>query len=350
MSDTPLKIAIVGLGWWAGPIGNAARRSDKLEISACFTRDEDRRKKYGEEYGCAQAGSYEAILEDDSIEGILLTTPNTAHAGQIIAAMAAGKHIWVEKPITNTLAEVPGVLKAWREAGLILSVGHCYRRSAGHRMMKRMIEDGTLGKPLWAEAAFTNPNGQNFTPDRWRYFKAECPGGPLMQMGIHHCDTLQYLLGRPVRIYGVHKHMATPAEIDDVTMTTYEHESGAVSNVTTCFTSPDIFSMKLHGTEAALHLEMIRGNIAAAERTNEETTLLIEKKGDAGWTKVPLPDMCDMLQDELEEFADCVRTGKPPETGPAEAVYSLAMVEGSVRSAEEGRPLDVAALLDGIDL
>ena len=350
MSDAPLRVAVVGLGWWAGPIGNAARRSEKLEIVSCFTRNEEKRNNYAAEYGCAQAGSYEALLENDDVEGILLTSQNTAHAAQIEAAMAAGKHVWVEKPITNTLAEVPGVLKAWRAAGRVLSVGHCYRRAAGHRVMKRMIDDGTLGKPLWAEAAFTSPAGQNFTTDRWRYFKSECPGGPLMQMGIHHCDTLQYLLGRPVRIYGVHKHMATPAEIDDVSMTTYEHESGAVSNVTTCFTSPDIFSMKLHGTEAAVHLEMIRENIAVAERTNEETTLLMKKKGETGWTDVPLPGMCDMLQDELEEFAECVRAGKDPETGPAEAVHALAMVEGSVRSAEEGRPLDVAALLDGIGL
>ncbi len=228
------------------------------------------------------------------------------------------------------------MLRAWRETGQTLSVGHCYRRAAGHRTMKKLIEDGTLGRPLWAEAAFTNPAGQGFTKDRWRYFKAECPGGPLMQMGIHHCDTLRYLLGKPTRVTGHHKHLATPAEIDDVSMSVYEHESGAISNVTTCFTSPDIFSMKLHGTEAALHLEMIRSNITLAERTNAETTLRIEKKGEKRWTEVPLPEMTNMVRDELDEFAECVREGKAPETGPAEGVYALALVEGSVRSAEEG--------------
>ncbi|HBK80528.1 MAG TPA: hypothetical protein DDZ83_12810 [Nitrospinae bacterium] len=350
MPDTPLKVAIVGLGWWATAIANGAQRSEELEIVSCYTRNEEKRAAFAKEYGCEPAESYEAILADGSIEGVLITTPNTAHAGQIEAAMAAGKHVWVEKPITNTLAEAPGVFKAWRKAGRTLAVGHCYRRAAGHRMMKRMIDDGTLGRPLWAEAAFTNPAGQNFTTDRWRYFKSECPGGPLMQMGIHHCDTLQYLLGKPMRVTGLHKRLATPAEIDDVSMTLYEHESGAVSNVTTCFTSPNMFTMKLHGTEAALHLEMVRENLTFAERTNEETTLLIEKKGETGWMQVELPAMRDMVQDELEEFARCARSGDAPETGPAEAVHALAMVEGSVRSAEEGRPLEMAALLDGIDL
>lgn len=346
----PLKVAIVGIGWWSTPIGSGAVRSKKLDLTACYTRNPERRAAYAKDFGCTAIESYEDILADDSIEGVLITTPNTAHAVQIEAALRAGKHVWVEKPITNTLAEVPGVLKAWREGDRVLSVGHCYRRAAGHRKMKSLIDEGTVGQPLWAEAAFTNPAGQGFTKDKWRYFRDECPGGPLMQMGIHHCDTLQYLLGRPVRVTGVHKHLATPAEIDDVTMSIFEHESGAVSNVTTCFTSPGGFSMKLHGTEAALSLEIIRGNMTLAERTNEETTLAIQKKGESGWTPVELPEMTDMIQDELEEFADCVHEGKSPETGPAEAIYALAMVEGSVRSAEAGGPVTMSELLEGIDL
>jgi predicted dehydrogenase len=346
----PLKVAIVGLGWWATPIGHAANRSDKLDLAVCYTRNPEKRAAYAKDFGCQAAESYEAILTDPALEGVLLTTPNTAHAWQIEAALRAGKHVWVEKPITNTLAEVPGVLEVWRDTGLVLAVGHCYRRAAGHRKMKQLIEDGTVGRPLWAEAAFTSPAGQGFTKEVWRYFKAECPGGPLMQMGIHHCDTLQYLLGRPSRVIGVHKHLATPAEIDDVSVTIYEHASGAVSNVTTCFTSPGTFTMKLHGTEAVLSLEMIRANLTYAERTNQETTLLMQKKGEAGWTTVELPEMPDMIQDELDEFAECVRTGEPPETGLLEATYALAMVEGSVRSSAAGKPLEMQALLDGIDL
>jgi predicted dehydrogenase len=345
-----LKVAIVGIGWWSTPIGNGANRSNKLDLTVCYTRSPEKRAAYAKDFGCKEAESFEEILADSSIDGVLLTTPNTAHASQIEAAFRAGKHVWVEKPVTNTLAEVPGVLKVWRQTGLVLAVGHCYRRTAGHRKMKQLIEDGTVGRPLWAEAAFTNPAGQSFTKDKWRYFKAECPGGPLMQMGIHHCDTLQYLLGRPTRVTGVHKHLATPAEIDDVSVTIYEHESGAVSNVTTCFTSPGTFTMKLHGTEAALSLEMIRENMTLAERTNQETTLVMRKKGETGWTNVALPEMTDMIQDELEEFADCVREGKTPETGLTEATYALAMVEGSVRSSEAGGPMEMHALLDGIDI
>ena len=93
----PLKVAIVGIGWWSTPIGSGARRSDKLDLAACYTRSPEKRAAYAKDFGCAEAESYEDILADGSIEGVLITTPSTAHAGQIEAALRAGKHVWVEK-------------------------------------------------------------------------------------------------------------------------------------------------------------------------------------------------------------------------------------------------------------
>ncbi|MEE9275933.1 MAG: Gfo/Idh/MocA family oxidoreductase [bacterium] len=349
MAQTPLRTAIVGLGWWSTPIGNAAKRSAKIDLALCYTRNPEKRAAFAEKHGCAQAESFEAVCADPDIEGVLLTTPNSAHAEQVEALLRAGKHVWVEKPITNTVAQAGPVLEAWRASGKVLAVGHCYRRAAGHRKMRALIDDGTVGRPLWAEASFTNHMGLFLTPDKWRFHKDECPGGPLMQMGIHHCDTLQYLLGEAVRVTGVHKRLATPAEIPDVTLTIIEHEGGAVSNLTTSFVTPGVYNMRLHGTEAVLQLEMVRENLTFAERTNAETTLAIQKQGEAGWTPVPLPDTPDMALDQLDDFADCVRGGGAPETGPREALYAMAVVEPSVRSAESGRPVEIGALLNGLE-
>lgn len=348
MSSAPVKVALVGVGWWSTPVGGAAKRSPRLDLAACFTRNPEKRAAFAKAHGCAEAGSFEEILRDGSIEGILLTTPNSAHGEQITAALQAGKHVWVEKPLTNTLAEAGPVLKAWRASGKVLSVGHCYRRAAGHRVMHRMMGEGAIGRPLWAEAVFTNPAGLTMGPDRWRFFRAECPGGPLMQMGIHHCDTLNYLMGNPVRVTGVHKKLATPAEIDDVTLTLVEHEGGRLSSIACSFVTAGAYSLRVHGTEGILALEMIRENATFAERTNRETALIHQPKGKAGFEPVPLPEMPDMIQDELEDFAGAVRTGRAPETGPAEGLFALAVVEGSCVSAERGRPVEVKELLQGV--
>ncbi|OGL58694.1 MAG: hypothetical protein A3J27_01980 [Candidatus Tectomicrobia bacterium RIFCSPLOWO2_12_FULL_69_37] len=349
MSQSPLKVALVGIGWWSTPVGHALKRSRKLDLAACFDQIPERRAAFAKEHGCAEAGSYEAILADPSIEGVLLIVPNQFHEEMIAAAFRAGKHVSVEKPLTNFLAEAPGVYEAWRASGKVLAVGHCYRRAAGHRKMKELIGQGAVGRPLWAEAVFSNPLGLALTPDKWRYFRATCPGGPLMQMGVHHCDTLNYLMGRPVRVTGVHKKLATPAEIDDVTMTIVEYEGGLVSSIMCSFVTPGVYTIKVHGTGGVLSLEMIRKNQTLAHLTNEETTLHVQKMGEAGWTPVPLPDRPDMILEELDEFADCVRTGRAPETGFREAVEALAIVEGACRSAETGRAVEVAPLLEGYE-
>ena len=344
----PLKVALAGIGWWSTPIGHALKRSRKLELVTCFDPIPERRAAFAQAHACGEAASYKAILADPSIEGVLLAVPNQAHEEMIAAAFRAGKHVFVEKPLTNVLAEAHGVLKAWKASGRVLAVGHCYRRAAGHRKLKEMIGQGVAGTPLWAEAVFANPLGLALTPDKWRYFRATCPGGPLMQMGVHHCDTLNYLMGRPVRVTGVHKKLATPAEIDDVTMTIVEHEGGPVSCIMCSFVTPGVYTLRVHGTAAVLSLEMIRKNQTLAHLTNQETTLRIQKMGEAGWTPVPLPELPDMILDELDEFAGCARCGGTPETGFREAVEALALVEGSTRSAETGRPVEIRDLLDGL--
>ena len=195
MSFEPVKVALVGIGWWSGPVGGAAKESAKLDLVSCYTRTPEKPAAFAEAHGCAEAGSYEAILADPAVEGVLITSTNSVHRAQIEAALRAGKHVWVEKPVTNTLAEARSVLAAWRASGKVLSVGHCYRRAAGHRKMKALIEDGAVGRPLQAEAFWSTSSDLQLTPDKWRYFREECPGGALMQLGVHHADTLHYLLG-----------------------------------------------------------------------------------------------------------------------------------------------------------
>ena len=79
MSSEPMRVASVGLGRWSKVIGAAATRSDKLEVVTCFSRSEKNRAIFAERFGCEQAASYEELLADDRIEGVLLTTPNAVH-------------------------------------------------------------------------------------------------------------------------------------------------------------------------------------------------------------------------------------------------------------------------------
>jgi predicted dehydrogenase len=105
VSAEPLRVAVLGVGWWSDTLADGMKRSGKFQIISCFTRSEDKRRAFAEKYGCAAAPSYEAILKDPLIEAIINTTPNNMHLETTRMAAQAGKHIFLEKPIANTVRE-----------------------------------------------------------------------------------------------------------------------------------------------------------------------------------------------------------------------------------------------------
>ena len=113
----------------------------------------------------------------------------------------------MEKPIADTLADGKVVQEVCEQAGVVLMVGHCFRRLGAARMTKQLIEEGALGEVVLAEANFSLP--AQLTPDKWRYCRETCPGGPLMQLGVHHADTLQYWLGPIRRVQGSFARLVT---------------------------------------------------------------------------------------------------------------------------------------------
>ena len=107
-----LQVACIGMGWWSDVLADAIKRSGKLTIAACYSRSQDKREKFAAKYGCRAARSYEEILNDRSIEGIINTTPNAAHLETTVAAAKAGKHVFLDKPIANTIAEARALTEA----------------------------------------------------------------------------------------------------------------------------------------------------------------------------------------------------------------------------------------------
>src|SRR5262249_28451560 len=101
----PLRVACIGMGWWSDVLADAIQRSKRPKSVACFTRSEAKRKASAWKYGCTAAPSYDAILKDRSIEAIVNTTPNNVHLETTRAAAEAGKHVFLDKPIANSVSE-----------------------------------------------------------------------------------------------------------------------------------------------------------------------------------------------------------------------------------------------------
>ena len=97
-----VKVGIVGIGWWSDVLAAVIEGSDTLDLRACYTRSKDKAETFAAKFSCEAVESYEAMLALDDLDGVILTTPNSAHRLGAEAAARAGKHVFVEKPISNT--------------------------------------------------------------------------------------------------------------------------------------------------------------------------------------------------------------------------------------------------------
>src|SRR5215467_479622 len=146
MAFQPVRVGCIGMGWWSNVLADAIKRSEKLSIAACYSRSEAKRSAFATKYGCRAAPSYEAILADRSIEAIINTTPNNVHLETTRAAAQAGKHVFLDKPIANSVSEGRKIAEVCRKAGVVLALGYQRRRESHFRCVKKQIEAGVFGK------------------------------------------------------------------------------------------------------------------------------------------------------------------------------------------------------------
>jgi hypothetical protein len=158
-SHDRVGLGLIGLGWWGGVLTSAARQGGAADMVSCFARSEQAREDFAAKHGVAAASSLEAMLEDPTIEGVLIATSHQSHRPLVEKVAAAGKHVFVEKPLTTTVAEGRACVEAAKAAGVLLQVGHQRRRTAANRRVKEMLDTGELGDVETVIAHQSVPNG-----------------------------------------------------------------------------------------------------------------------------------------------------------------------------------------------
>jgi UDP-N-acetyl-2-amino-2-deoxyglucuronate dehydrogenase len=315
-------VAIVGTGMWAPRLAAAAQRAG-LDLVACFSRDEATRREFAERFCCQAAPSLEEAIGHPRVEGVVLATPNDVHEEQTAACAERGRHVFVEKPIADSVEAGERMKRACAEAGVTLMVGHAFRRLGAARRVKELIDERALGRVVLAEANMSLTG--SFKPGAWRGERERNPGGPIMQLGIHHVDTLAYWLGPVRRASGRFAHVETPAEIDDVGVVTLEFESGALGSLTGSYVSPKTLSLRLLGTEAVVDYRTDFSVWPDARALDGVTTLTLAGE------RVTF-EARDMLAEELAEFGRCIRGEAKPETGADEGIAALAVVRQALEA------------------
>jgi predicted dehydrogenase len=332
MNSVKLRVGALGMGWWSDVLADAILRSDRFEIVSCFTRSPDKRAAFAKKYNCHPLESYEAMLNDSSIEAVINTTPNNVHLETTRQAAAAGKHVFLDKPIANSVSDGAAIADVCRKAGVVLALGYQRRRENHFRWIKREIDAGRFGKLVQAECNISRDRAGKIDPSSWRFTAEGMPGGCMLQIGIHYVDVLEMLMGPVRQVSARVAQLVLEGDNPDVANMILEHDNGAISNLTASYASAsDYYLMNIYGKEASAYYDLFSG-------------LRHLKRGENKATAVPTENN-DTIREELEEFAGCVRNKSQPETGGEWATRNLAVIKAGLRSVKENRPVAVAEII-----
>ncbi|MGH6726494.1 MAG: Gfo/Idh/MocA family protein, partial [Pseudolabrys sp.] len=311
MGVKPIKLGIVGLGRWAKVLTRAVAKSDKLKIVAGYSRSEDKRRAFAQEFGVPGVPDMKTLLSDPQIRGVIVTVPNEQHLPVASEIAKAGKHVYTEKPIAATLEDGLEIEALEKTYGVTVTVGHSARLLGSIRRIRAAIDAGELGRVAFMEANFSNERALELTPNTWRWYKAKAPGGPLSQLAIHQFDILHYLGGDIVETSSIASKLSpVGAEVDDQSMTTLRFADGKLGYVGTSWTSPGVFSVRVFGAKGLMHSETDFSSWDTPSKLHLSSQLYIQR-GKDGYGKrenLKVPES-DMFAAELEMFAHSCRTG-----------------------------------------
>ena len=344
----PLRAALLGTGAWAKVLATAARGS-RVDIVCCYSPNVARRASFAAAMGFCAVGDLEQALADPSIDAVVIAAPNELHRALAEAAAAHGKHVFVEKPIANSLDDALAMVELERAHGIRLVVGHCARMLAGNRAIARAVQAGDLGRVSHIEAVFANDRGTRLTPDDWRWYDAKAPGGPLSQIAIHQFDTLRAIGGDLVAVSARSARLSPlGAEVADQWLVNVRFADGKLGSVVASWTSPGNYSVRTTGDQASWFYEVDQALWSQPTRLHETAVLQRQGRADGPGTRTSMPVLPgNMFRDELDLFADAAQTGAECELSAENGLRALAAVEAAIASdAADGTEVLLDAVVD----
>jgi predicted dehydrogenase len=335
-----MKAAIVGLGWWGKTIVESVQTdSDLIRFVAGATRTTSHElTAFAESHNLRLAPGFEALLADPEVEAIVLATPHSLHAPQVIAAAQAGKHVFCEKPFALTKADAERAAAATRKAGVTLGLGYNRRFHPEMVKLRERIRSGGLGTILHVEATMTFPNALMLKATQWRAHRDETPCGGLTPMGVHAIDGMIDLCGPIDQVYCQSFKRVVEVDSDDTTSMLFRMKGGMSGYLGTMTATGPGFSFQVFGSNGSIRLEGMT-HVAGASSEERRTRLFGTCKYQPikGPAEVWEAARLDVTRACLEAFATAARGGPAFPIPVSEMVHGAAVTEAVVRSAGTGR-------------
>jgi len=325
-----LRAAIVGVGRWGQHLVQCAQGSDRIRFVAAVARDAQKALPFIGQHSLKRFSSYEDALADAQVEAVVLATPHTVHAEQILQAARAKKHVFTEKPFTLTRRSAEEAVRACAGAGVTLAVGYNWRFQPALQEIRRMLADGRLGKLLHMEGNFCGPSAYRYGEEHWRQSREEGPAGGMTGRGVHVVDAMLYLGGKIAGVQAQSARRAQESGIDDTTSMLFRFSSGATAYLGTVIATAETWRLQVFGSRGWAEV----GGIGHLDTWQLRYSLVNEADPFAeGKVETLTFAPVSTERAELEHFADAALARHPLAAAGGDEIHGVAVLEAIVDSA-----------------
>jgi predicted dehydrogenase len=330
-----IRAAIIGLGRWGQNLVNSVQgNSEAFRFVAGAMRNVAKAEAFAREKGLRLYDSYSKALADSSVDAVVLATPHTLHAKQIVAAARAGKHVFTEKPFALTSKEARTALRACAKARVTLAVGYNWRFQPALQEILKMLEDGRLGKLLHVEGNFCGPSAYRFPGGHWRQSREEGPAGGMTGRGVHLVDAFLYLAGRIESVYAQSSRRVLRHGLDDTTSMLFRFGSGASGYLGTVIATAETWRMQIFGSKGWVEV----GDVEHLT-TWQMKSCVMDPHNLWAHAKPQVQTFPQVSTEraELENFARAAEARRPLAIAGGHEEHGVAVFEAILKSARTGK-------------
>jgi predicted dehydrogenase len=332
----PVGVALIGLGWWGKKMLNVlgAAPADIRVVRAVEPNLETARTLCDEK-GVNLTTNYSDALADPEVEAVVLATPHALHGAQIEAAVAAGKHVFCEKPLALTKAGAEKAVRLCRDAGLVLGMGHERRWEPPVAELLARADAGDFGRIHQIEANFSHDKFLALDRDNWRLKADQAPAGGMTATGIHLLDLSVRLLGPAQSVWCVCEQLSSDLPQGDTVAAYVKFRGGGTSYVSASLANPFVSRFAVFGSKGWVdirdkaHVEAPDGWVVTSAKVGGPITT----------AQVPA---AEPVRDNLVSFARAVRGVERYRITAEHLVNNIALLEAVFASARSGKIETVA--------
>jgi predicted dehydrogenase len=327
-----LNVAIVGLGWWGRNIAGQLRGNKTLRPVLLVDVNADAGSGFARTEDIAFESDFTRALADPNVRAVVLCTPHSQHGEQIVAAARAGKHVFCEKPLAMSRAEVLRSVQAVDAAGVTLAVGHERRFEPVILEAMRLVKSGVIGTPLQIEANFSQDKFLAMPTDNWRLSEKEAPAGPMTATGIHLLDLSVGVFGPASHAYCSVKQLGSGLVNGDTLAALVSFKGGGHALITAILATPFAGRFAVYGS---------KGWIEISDRAHPEASagwefkLCVRGENDGKPQSRSFPAASGVVAN-LEAFAVAAGGGAPYPVPKEQMVANISALEAIFKSAKSG--------------